>query len=419
MRKVLFLILCTAVTFKCYAEINFDYCLQSWPKTKSKAEEHSLFVMKKLISVTSFNDLKKLQSDKEDGFNSLILLTAPMASSDINGISILELAKTRYLTSYYFKNNQKKIGEHIKPILDGKMHGFDGSLFNLFLSAPQASFLLYDEKLGKTDNNSKNSKNNNSESEAKLLELLINDETTNYFKDKNETTHEPLEDLPKYSAIEITNTYSENEVKGDLKFKRKQFAVYGTVDSIRSSIDDKPMVIYHSKDQFPQTTAFFNERAPIARIAEIKKDKLLNLVCFGGGEVSGSPLLSECEFFDDYLREKLMSLSSNEQLSPIYDTKNISLSIKLIASLLPDNSACFTGNITKCKIDIFNIPIESMRAAANEYGLSRDIVKGNIRVMIDEFNREVSSNPRYDNEKVKALIKMNEACFVPAILKSF
>lgn len=418
MKKSLLFILCTVVALKCYAKVDFDYCLENIPPPKNKTEEKSIFVIKKLMSATNFKELNDLQKYGDDGFNSITVLIGVMSSANVSETAILEVATMRYQLSHYLTKKQRV--KTLNNFLDGRYYGFDGSLLSLLLSTPQASFLLYDDSLEKQNNNTQSVNTEETKSrESKLFNLLINDEESIYFKGNNKATHEQIKDIPIYSAIEIANTYNENEVKGDLKFKRKLFSVYGIVDAVKSSIDDKPIILFDTHSATQQTTAFFNEQVSLDKIAEIKKRTQLNLVCVGGGEVSGSPLLSECVFFDDYLRGVFFDIGSNSKLSPIYDIKNLSLAVKLISSLLPKDSACFGNDVMKCKIDIFNIPEKTMRTAAIKYGLNRGIVKSNIRVIIDEFNKKISSNPRYNKDDLEVYIKRNEACFVPAILKSF
>ena len=250
-----------------------------------------------------------------------------------------------------------------------------------------------------------------------LFNLIVSDEMNSFLK--NNTSNVINRELKKYSVNAIANTYERNEVNGDLRYKGKQFVVDGVIKSVDSSFGDQPAVTFLTKNEYSiqdPVALFHDAESVVEKIAMLEKGENLQLKCTGAGELAGSPILSECEFLDDYIKMKFLGKQQNKIYAG-YGIENTMPSIAAIVSTLPDDSGCFVGDIHKCKVDIFNVSSKKMRSASSRSGLTRDLVKKNIRVTIDEFNKTIIM--LNNNEKTQAFIDFNESCFVPFIINTY
>ena len=291
-------------------------------------------------------------------------------------------------------------------------------LYLLVIRIPQVSFSSKNEtSVDQIDFN------DNYNNEFKLLKLIVaNDQSdlNSFFKFNITKNTETL-----YTASYLQEIYDKNEVKGDLKFKGKQFYVTGAIASIDSSLNDQPAVHFATDtgNQFQNPTAFFKDyENKLEQIADLSKGQEIKLLCTGNGEMVGSPMLSDCEFakseLDLYVDQIIKNNGDSVELKGGYDIDNLYLSVKTLSSVLPDDSACFNNEYDQCKTELLELPDYKIRAAANRYHLSRDKIHAAMRKEIDEVNQEMIKT--FNNSKeINQVIEFKEKCYVPIIMNLF
>lgn len=112
------------------------------------------------------------------------------------------------------------------------------------------------------------------------------------------------------SPQKIASTYASNEIAGDQAYLEKSLQISGVVDSINSDIGNNPFITFKTNDSWSSPQASF-EKPNIQRIAALRKGDRVVLKCIGGGEVTGTPMLKECEFMDEYLES--LQISNTEK----------------------------------------------------------------------------------------------------------
>lgn len=294
----------------------------------------------------------------------------------------------------------------------------DPSLADLVLTLIPSSFI----SLSSYESTKNIIQNENPNQLNKLLSLIKTNEMSFISKENHRLSMISQDRYYSDSAEKIEEVYDKNEVKGDLTFKGKTFYVVGNVDSINSSIQDQPAVHFKtdSENPFQMPTAFFKDyEAKIEKIADIEKGETLKLLCKGGGEVAGSPILSECEFVDDRIKSIIESSKNTDSLSGNYDAENLYLSAKLLASLLPSKSACFNNDIDKCKKELINLPNDKIRSLAEKsYGLSSAKVKTALHRKIEEINNDIIKS-KENSDDVNKYIDIKRECIDPLLLSLF
>jgi hypothetical protein len=338
------------------------------------------------------------------------LLRSEHDKFDVNQ-SLIQSSLYRTISNAVKNNKTKKRTEFESDYLSY-------SLIRQIIELPQIAFMLIHDDSGLTEFN------DNRSNEINFLKLALKERKDNsdlgvYIKDNSEL------DVKKYTASYIQEIYDKNEVKGDLKFKGKQFYVTGAIASIDSSINDQPAVHFATDigNQFQTPTAFFKDyENKLEQIAELSKGQDIKLLCTGAGEVMGSPMLNDCEFskseLDLYVDQIIKNNGDSVELKGGYDIDNLYLSVKTLSSVLPDDSACFNDDLDGCKNELFNIPNYKIRAAANRYLLSRDKIHAAMRTEIDTVNQEMIK--KYNNSKeINQVIEFKEKCYVPTIMNLF
>lgn len=390
-------------------------------KLDNKSSEKISELIENLLSydeaISLLNQKNKNKDDREklyefqDGILLLHhLLKSEQAEFDVNQ-SLVQSSLYRTISNAVKNNKTKKRTAFEKDYLSN-------SLIRQTIELPQIAFMLIHDDSGLTD------LNDNRLNEINLLKLALKEKKDNsdlsvYKKDNSEP------DIKKYTASYIQEIYDHNEVKGDLKFKGKQFYVTGAIASIDSSLNDQPAVHFATDtgNQFQTPTAFFKDyENKLEQIANLSKGQEIKLLCTGNGEMVGSPMLSDCEFakskLDLYVAQIIKNNGDSVELKGGYDIDNLYLSVKTLSSVLPDDSACFNDDLDGCKNELFNIPNYKIRAAANRYLLSRDKIHDAMRKEIDEVNQEMIK--KYNNSKeINQVIEFKEKCYVPIIMNLF
>lgn len=86
--------------------------------------------------------------------------------------------------------------------------------------------------------------------------------------------------------------YDANEIAADRKYKDKPLKVTGVVASIDSNIADEPTVVLTAGD----FASVHVDGLPANVAANFAKGQTITVACKGGGEMMGTPLLSECSW---------------------------------------------------------------------------------------------------------------------------
>ena len=98
------------------------------------------------------------------------------------------------------------------------------------------------------------------------------------------------DDALEVDARTLHAAYSANEVAADQRFKGQLLRVTGTIDAIDSGIGDEPIVRLSAGD-FDSVHA---KGLPASTAANLTKGQEITVLCTGGGEVVGSPILDDC-----------------------------------------------------------------------------------------------------------------------------
>ena len=393
-------------------EVNNDYCLKNnnlYVKNNKQLKTGTDDVLNSLVYLYKQNTHEDFVKEHDSILDIIYQLENGKSPKATVFISDLIFSLNRYIEA---KHNNSKVTKKLSNLLKSD------KLYLLVIRIPQVSFSSKNEtSVDQIDFN------DNYNNEFKLLKLIVtNDQSDlNSFFKFNITQNKEKS----YTASNIQEIYDKNEVKGDLKFKGKQFYVTGAIASIDSSLNDQPAVHFATDtgNQFQSPTAFFKDyENKLEQIADLSKGQEIKLLCTGNGEMVGSPMLSDCEFakseLDLYVDQIIKDNGDAVELKGGYDINNLYLSVKTLSSILSDDSACFNNEYDQCKTELLELPDYKIRAAANRYHLSRDKIHAAMRKEIDEVNQEMIKT--FNNSKeINQVIEFKEKCYVPIIMNLF
>jgi hypothetical protein len=92
------------------------------------------------------------------------------------------------------------------------------------------------------------------------------------------------------AASALYAAYDANEIAADQQFKGKLLKVTGTIEAIDSDLTDEPVVRLAAGD----FDSVMVKGLPATSAASLSKGQQVTVVCQGGGEVIGSPVLDDC-----------------------------------------------------------------------------------------------------------------------------
>ena len=118
-------------------------------------------------------------------------------------------------------------------------------------------------------------------------------ETTKTSTSSETVAEAPTETATPVTAQEIFEAYDNNEVAADQQYKDKPLLVTGTVSGISSDFMDDAQVQLATSNEFMDVMASGDDTFNSAA-ATLSKGQKITMLCQGGGEVVGSPMLSEC-----------------------------------------------------------------------------------------------------------------------------
>lgn len=205
------------------------------------------------------------------------------------------------------------------------------------------------------------------ENEQKALTTLLKEDIAVSFQEGGVTfcSKDKVGFCPKLDTVsvdELQKVYSDNEFRGDKKFKGKQFIVNGTVGAIQSGFGDQPFVVFKSKG-FNATQAKFAD-IDLEKLIDLNKGQKLTAICIGNGEVAGSPMLNECRFPDSLAKEyEEKALAEYEQLKNgnvevSKYVRAISYEVNLMKQASNDFKQCKGKIASQCLDKIFNLTSE-------------------------------------------------------------
>jgi hypothetical protein len=417
-KLIFFMLLCTCYVYsdsliaQNLPEVNNDYCLKNnnlYVKNNKQLKTGTDDVLNSLVYLYKQNTHEDFVKEHDSILDIIYQLENSKSPKATAFISDLIFSLNRYIEA---KHNNSKVNKKLSNLLKAD------KLYLLVIRIPQVSFSSKNQISVDQVNF-----NDNYNNELKLLKLIVTNEQSdlNSFFKFNITKNTEKS----YTASDIQEIYDKNEVKGDLKFKGKQFYVTGAIASIDSSLNDQPAVHFATDtgNQFQLPTAFFKDyENKLEQIADLSKGQEIKLLCTGNGEMVGSPMLSDCEFakseLDLYVDQIIKDNGDAVELKGGYDINNLYLSVKTLSSILSDDSACFNNEYDQCKTELLELPDYKIRAAANRYHLSRDKIHAAMRKEIDEVNQEMIK--KYNNSKeINQVIEFKEKCYVPIVMNLF
>lgn len=133
-----------------------------------------------------------------------------------------------------------------------------------------------------------------------LLLTACGTETTNQneqtVKPNTEQSPEPVVEMIEATADELLNSYKENELAGDEKYKGKTLIITGKINSIQSGLGDTPFILLNAGGdmEFALPQAHFSNSEKQS-LLELKKGTNVKLQCIGDGEIGGTPMLKDCK----------------------------------------------------------------------------------------------------------------------------
>lgn len=174
------------------------------------------------------------------------------------------------------------------------------------------------------------------------------------------------------TAHQMQIDYEENEVAGDMKYRKKLVFVTGKVASIDRSVGENYFISLKGG-----SNPFMAPKANMADgytefLAGLTKGETVRLACLGNGMLIGSAMVTKCEPLPNYIATKNQALLKQISSQQVLTGNNTALKQLLVLSValgphLSANSACLSSDFihTKCN--------EEMRAIFEKEGIKADI----------------------------------------------
>ncbi|MBE0446027.1 OB-fold protein [Psychrobacter sp. FME5] len=126
-----------------------------------------------------------------------------------------------------------------------------------------------------------------------IIGALLGDDTTDSTTNSEVSSSAEPAELIAVTARELFTAYDKNEVAADKQFKGKMLEVTATVSSIDSGFSDNAIVQLNTGNDFQSVSAEGDETfTDIA--STLNKGQEVTMICQGGGEIIGSPMLDNC-----------------------------------------------------------------------------------------------------------------------------
>lgn len=179
------------------------------------------------------------------------------------------------------------------------------------------------------------------------------------------------------SANQVAQDYDVNQVSADQKYYNKWVLLSAQIYDINSGVGNDPDLILYGGDYFFFPQASFKDKN-MSKIANLRKDQLIELVCKSDGVIMGAPIFKECLFFKDYAREKIPSVEKQVesflQGSKVQENiANLVIASIAAARKIPATSACFNDIQEACVIDLQKI-LSTKKGKAQLYSEEQRVV---------------------------------------------
>lgn len=104
-------------------------------------------------------------------------------------------------------------------------------------------------------------------------------------------TASQAEGAARVTASELFSSYAANEIAADQAYKGKRLRVNAVVEEIDSDLADEPQLVLQAGGFMQHVTA---AGVSTTQAAGLSKGQSVELLCTGGGEVLGFPMLEDC-----------------------------------------------------------------------------------------------------------------------------
>ena len=206
------------------------------------------------------------------------------------------------------------------------------------------------------------------------------------------------------TADKLQSDYESDKVVADKSYKDKTFLIAGEVKSInRGKGENNYISLYGERGKSNEPHAFMADGFAYY-LGDIKKGKIVHLVCGGGGISTGSALLNECIPANIYIKNRLNDFCKDCS-EYVHGAQNTFWYTRKVAQILPDKSDCFGTDIRKYKNCITEI---SSLVNENTMNVGEDKIKSSFEKAHPSFKKvELIEVPNSD-DTVKIILKYDK-----------
>jgi len=215
--------------------------------------------------------------------------------------------------------------------------------------------------------------------EAKVIEAVLQNDLEVFISQKGRSIIGY--DIRTVSSAHVAREYDLDPARAEQKYAEKTFRVIGKIEAIHADSDDPHYVVLEGTNlSFPH---IFFDLSGAEKIADLKKDESIDLVCESEGAVAGIPIFSGCQFIDDFAIKRVHEvkrdignfLQGSQSVSS--DTREIVVYLITYARLLPNQSSCFSDSeLSECSMaELLSLPLTS----GNKFQDTMEKVKQELR----------------------------------------
>lgn len=142
-------------------------------------------------------------------------------------------------------------------------------------------------------------------------------------------------DFTQVSVLEIQNTYSKNELKGNKLYKDKNLFIYGVISEVGEDVTGKPFVTFKNKSLFSPRAYFV--KSEIDDLSELSKGERVGAFCKVQGFIMQAVVFDDCFLAETVLQNKVLNpilKEANECLTQKCDDTKVAKRLAVLASML-------------------------------------------------------------------------------------